>query len=496
MSSRTIFKILNYDVRSPNALQVAMNFDAYDPQDFYDEYFASEGVLRSDIAPILQWFQNSSSLNMSEIKSSIEDVLGELGATFTLEGDEERVLPFDPIPRVIFPQEWQKLTAGLKQRVTALNLFCADVYSEQRILNDGVIPREVVESAKRFRPECIGMKPPKGIWCHISGIDLVRDGDGDWRVLEDNLRVPSGIAYVLKNRLAMERVLPQFVQKFDPAPVDDYAQQLRAVLDAVSQSNSSAMALLTPGADSSAYFEHSLLAEQMGIALVTPDDVVIEDGYLQRKSDQGLQRIDTIYRRGDTEMFDNLNLGDRYPDGTAALIELCQQGKLALANAIGAGVGDDKVIYAYVPDMIRFYLDEDPILPNVPTYLCWRDSDRDYVLNHLDELVVKSASAEGGDGMLVGPNATDEERNAFADKIKQNPRGFMAQPTVYLSQIPTVIGESIEGRHTDLRPYVLHQGDDIYVHPGGLTRVALEEGKLVVNSSQGGGAKDTWVLSK
>ncbi|MGB3138848.1 MAG: circularly permuted type 2 ATP-grasp protein [Nodosilinea sp.] len=471
-----------------------MNFDAYDPQSFYDEYFSAAGELRPELAPILRWFQALPSQDMSEVKDKLEVVLEELGATFSFEG-EERVLPFDPVPRVIAAKEWQTLTAGLKQRVTALNMFCADVYSDQRVIHEGVIPRDVVESALRFRPQCMGMQPPKGIWCHISGIDLVRDGDGNWCVLEDNLRVPSGIAYVLKNRIAMERVLPELLAKFAPQPVDNYAQQLKAVMDSVAPKPDSSLALLSPGPHSSAYFEHQLLAEQMGIALLNPEDVTMADGYLCYRTDDGPQRLDVVYRRGDTEMFAKLNLGEDYPDSVAALIELCQQGKLTLVNAIGAGVGDDKVIYAYVPDMIRFYLGEEPLLPNVPTYLCWRDDDREYVLDHLEELVVKAASAEGGDDMLVGVNSTAEERQAFAQKIREKPREYMAQPTVYLSQIPTVVEGGIEGRHTDLRPYVLHQGDEIYVHPGGLTRVALQKGQLVVNSSQGGGAKDTWVLT-
>lgn len=469
-----------------------MNVDAYDPQGLYDEYFISTGVPRSEVEPILRWFQQRPSRDMPQIKAATEAVLDELGATFSFDG-EERVLPFDPIPRVITAKEWKKLTAGLKQRITALNLFCADVYGNQRILQDGAIPREIVESAVRFRPDCIGMKPPKDIWCHISGIDLVRDRNGDWCVLEDNLRVPSGIAYVLKNRLAMERVLPQLVETFNPEPVDGYARQLKTVLETIAPT-ASTMVLLTPGPHSSAYFEHVLLAKQMGIALVTIEDLVVSDDYLHYRTDQGLQQIDVVYRRDDTELLNDLDVGDRHANGVAAIIEMCRQGRLAFANAIGAGVGDDKVIYAYVPEMIRYYLNEEPILPNVPTYLCWRDGDRDYVLDHLDELVVKSASSEGGDDMLMGIHATAQEREAFADKIRQKPRGYMAQPTVHLSQIPTVIGEDIKGRHTDLRPYVLHQGDDIYVHPGGLTRVALEAGKLVVNSSQGGGSKDTWVL--
>ncbi len=471
-----------------------MNFDAYNPQGLYDEYFSKSGQLRPELAPILEWFQALPSQDMPHIKAQLESVLEELGATFSFDGEEDRVLPFDPIPRVITAEEWQMLTAGLAQRVKVLNMFCADVYSDQRVIAEGVIPRDVVESALRFRPECMGIKPPRDIWCHISGIDLVRNSDGNWCVLEDNLRVPSGIAYVLKNRIAMMRVLPELIAKFAPKPVDDYPQQLKAVMDLIAPKPDSSMALLTPGVGTSAYFEHQLLAEQMGVALIAPEDVLMSEGYLCYRTDDGPQRLDVVYRRGDTEMFDDIDLGEDYPDSVATLINLCQEGKLALVNAIGAGIGDDKVIYAYVPDMIRFYLNEEPLLPNVPTYLCWREGDRDYVLDHLDELVVKAASAEGGDDMLVGVNSTAEERAAFAKKIRENPREYMAQPTVYLSQIPTVVDGGIDGRHTDLRPYVLHQGNDIYVHPGGLTRVALEKGKLVVNSSQGGGAKDTWVL--
>lgn len=471
-----------------------MNFDAYDPQSFYDEYFAAAGELRPDLAPILQWFQALPSQDIAQVKAKLEAVLEELGATFSFEG-EERVLPFDPVPRVIAAEEWKTLAAGLTQRVTALNMFCADVYSDQRIITEGVIPRDIIESALRFRPECMGMKPPEGIWCHIGGIDLVRDGDGNWCVLEDNLRVPSGIAYVLKNRIAMERVLPELMAKFAPRPVDDYAQQLRAVMDLIAPKSESGMAVLSPGSNTSAYFEHQLLAEEMGVALICPEDVTMSDGYLCYRTDDGPQRLDVVYRRGDEDLFADLTLGEDYPDSIATLIDLCQHGKLAMVNAIGAGIGDDKVVYAYVPEMIQFYLGEEPLLPNVPTYLCWRDSDREYVLDHLDELVVKAASAEGGDDMLIGVNSTDEERQAFAQKIREKPRGYMAQPTVYLSQIPTVVDGGIEGRHTDLRPYVLHQGDKIHVHPGGLTRVALEKGQLVVNSSQGGGAKDTWVLT-
>jgi len=475
-----------------------MQFDHYHPQDYspasYDEYFASDGVPRPAVQPILQWFRQQSSQNLAQIDAATQNALQELGATFRV-GDEDRVLPFDPIPRVIAAEEWQQVAAGLKQRVRALNQFCADIYGEQQILQAEVVPRDVVTSARRYLPACQGLQPPQGIWCHISGIDLVRDRQGQWCVLEDNVREPSGIAYVLKNRQAMQQVVPDLLETVQPQPAGDYAQQLKAVLSSFQGATAGAVGILTTGPTSSSYSEHVTLAEQMQVPLVRPQELAIQEGALHYWSDRGWQRLAGLYRRGDTELFDGLDLGADYPDSLAAIIELCQQGQLAIANAIGAGIADDKVIYAYVPDMIRFYLSEEPLLPNVQTYLCWREGDREYVLDHLDELVVKAASAEGGDDMLMGIHSTPQERAAFADKIRQRPRAYMAQPTVSLSQMPTVIEGQVVGRHTDLRPFVIHQGDDLYVYPGGLTRVALEAGELVVNSSQGGGAKDTWILS-
>jgi len=475
-----------------------MQFDTYHPQDYsatsYDEYFAADGAPRPAVKPILHWFRQQSSQNLTQIDAAAQTVLRELGATFSV-GAEERVLPFDPIPRVISAAEWQHVATGLKQRVRALNRFCADIYGEEQILQAGIIPREIVTSARRYLPACQGMQPPQGIWCHISGIDLVRDRHGQWCVLEDNVREPSGIAYVLKNRQAMQQVVPELLKTVQPQPAGDYAQHLQTVLSTFQAVTPGVVGILTTGPSSSSYFEHVTLAEQMQVPLVRPEDLAIREGALHYRSDRGWQRLAGLYRRGDTELFDDLDLGTDYPDSLAAIIELCQQGQLAIANAIGAGIADDKVIYAYVPDIIRFYLSEEPILPNVQTYLCWRESDREYVLNHLDKLVVKAASAEGGDDMLIGMHATEAERAVFADKIRQRPRAYMAQPTVSLSQIPTVIEGQVVGRHTDLRPFVIHQGNDLYVYPGGLTRVALEAGQLVVNSSQGGGSKDTWILA-
>ena len=469
-----------------------MELNYYNTREQYDEYMLPSGEPRSEVVPIVEWLQTLSPEELQQYQKTAQQTLAQKDVTFG-EGKEERVFPFDLIPRIIPAAEWQTLKKGLQQRVTALNLFCADIYDRQLIVEDGKIPQDIIDSAVNFIPECRGMKPPAGIWCHLSGTDLVRNSEGKWYVLEDNLRVPSGVSYTLENRKVMEKLLPHLLKKMAVAPVDDYPQQLLKSLQksAPNGSEEPHIVILTPGEKSSAYFEHAYLARQMGVSLAEPKDIVLQDGYLQMNADGGLQRIDVIYRRGDKELFDSLELG--YASGTAAIADLCQQGKLALANALGTGVADDKVIYAYVPTMIRYYLNEEPILSNVPTYLCWQERDLQYVLEHLDELVVKAASEEGGHGMLIGSKASSTERAEFARKIQAQPRSYMAQPTIYLSQIPTIFGDRLEGRHTDLRPYIIHQGDEIYVYPGGLTRVAMEKGKLVVNSSQGGGSKDTWV---
>ena len=469
-----------------------MELNYYDAEKQYDEYMLPSGEPRSEVIPIVEWLQTLSPGELKQYQTTAQQTLAQKDVTF---GEEQkRVFPFDLIPRIISAVEWQTIKKGLQQRVTALNLFCADIYDRQLIVKDGKIPPDIIDSAVNFIPECRGMKPPAGIWCHLSGTDLVRNSEGKWYVLEDNLRVPSGVSYTLENRKVMEKLLPHLLKKMAVAPVDDYPQQLLKSLQksAPHGIEEPHIIILSPGKQSSAYFEHQYLARQMGVSLAEPKDIVLKDGYLQMHTDDGLQQIDVIYRRGDKELFDSLKLG-RYPSGTAAIANLCQQDKLALANALGTGVADDKVIYAYVPTMIQYYLNQEPILSNVPTYLCWQEQDRNYVLEHLDELVVKAASEEGGHGMLIGSKASTSQREEFARKIQAQPRSYMAQPTIYLSQIPTVFNDRLEGRHTDLRPYIIHQGDEIYVHPGGLTRVAMEKGKLVVNSSQGGGSKDTWV---
>lgn len=478
-----------------------MGLEAYNPEEFYDELFVDKGQPRPEAASLIQWMQQLGEKALRQHQEAAQIALYKLGVTFNVYSDNqgvERVFPFDIIPRIISAQEWEWLENGLKQRIRALNLFLEDIYSQQKIIKDGIIPAEVINSAPSFLKPCLELKPPKNVWCHITGTDLVRDRDGSWYVLEDNLRVPSGISYVLENRRVMKSTFPNIFQTMAIRPVDDYPSQLlETILGLVPhQLAEPTVVVLTPGIYNSAYYEHSFLAQQMGVELVEGRDLVVVDGYLQMLTTKGFHRVDAIYRRVDDAFLDPQVFRSDSLLGVPGLMEVYRQGRIAIANAPGTGVADDKVVYAYVPEMIKYYLGEEQILANVPTYLCWQEKDRKYVLEHLDELVVKCANEAGGYGMLVGPKASPEEREEFAEKIQANPRNYIAQPTLSLSRVPTLIEEEIEGRHVDLRPYILHQGDNIYVHPGGLTRVALRKGSLVVNSSQGGGSKDTWVLTK
>jgi uncharacterized circularly permuted ATP-grasp superfamily protein len=380
--------------------------------------------------------------------------------------------------------------------VYALNTFINDIYHDRKIVRDGVIPGELVESAASFRTQCIGLNPPQGIWCHISGIDLVRDGDGQWYVLEDNLRCPSGVSYVLENRQVMKRTLSKAFEACNVRPVSEYPSRLLDMLHHVAPSYTASptAAVLTPGVFNSAYFEHSYLAKQMGIELVEGRDVVVADGLVMMRTTKGFERLDVLYRRIDDDFLDPLAFRPDSLLGVPGLMEAYKSGRVAIANAPGCGIGDDKVLYAYVPKIIKYYLDEEPVIRNVPTYVCFEDKDRQYVLEHLDQLVVKAANESGGYGMLVGPHSTPEEQREFANRIKASPRNYIAQPTLALSRVPVIVEERFEGRHVDFRPYILF-GKEIFVMPGGLTRVALKKGSLVVNSSQGGGSKDTWVLA-
>jgi uncharacterized circularly permuted ATP-grasp superfamily protein len=406
-------------------------------------------------------------------------------------------LPFDLIPRILPGSEWDRLEKGLKQRIEALNLFINDLYHDQKILKDKTIPREVIESSKGFRRQCVGLKPPRGVWCHITGTDLVRHSDGQIYVLEDNLRCPSGVSYVLENRRLMKSLFPEVFAAARVRPVSNYPIKLRDMLeylvaDRVEQPR---VVVLTPGRYNSAYFEHSFLAQQMGVELVEGSDLIVNDGFVWMRTTRGFERVDVIYRRLDDDFLDPKAFRPDSMLGVPGIMDVYKAGNVALANAPGTGVADDKVVYAYVPRIIKYYLGEEAIIPNVPTYICSEEKDLQYVVENIENLVVKAANESGGYGMIVGPHATKAECAAFAAKVKDDPRNYIAQPTLSLSRVPTVCGESIEGRHVDLRPYILY-GKDIYVVPGGLTRVALRKGSLVVNSSQGGGTKDTWVLAE
>jgi uncharacterized circularly permuted ATP-grasp superfamily protein len=475
-----------------------MLLKSYDPEGYFDEMVASPGVPRAGLEHLVAQFAEVDSRDLLRRQEEAERALFHLGITFNVYGDTsgtERIFPFDLIPRIIAASEWQWIERGLRQRICALNLFIQDIYHEQRILNDGTIPRYVVESSRAFRPQCMGLNPPEGVWCHVTGTDLVRDGSGQIYVLEDNLRCPSGVSYVMENREIMKRSLPRFFENIKVRSVEEYPSKLLGTLQDLAPASMSTpeVALLTPGVYNSAYFEHSFLAQQMGIELVEGRDLVVVDNELKMRTIHGLTRVDVLYRRIDDDFLDPCGFRSDSMLGVPGLLEVYRQGRVALANAPGTGVADDKVIYAYVPKIIQYYLDEEPIIPNVPTYLCWNADDQQYVLEHLHELVVKAAGEAGGYGMLIGPHASQVERNRFAALIKDNPRNYIAQPTLSLSRVPTLCGAACEGRHVDLRPYILY-GKEIYVLPGGLTRVALKKGSLVVNSSQGGGSKDTWVL--
>ncbi|MFB2834307.1 circularly permuted type 2 ATP-grasp protein [Floridanema evergladense] len=475
-----------------------MNFEHYEPGDFYDELFITKNQPRPEVIPLIERINSLPPDEILQRQEVAQQALLKLGATFNVYSDNqgtERIFPFDVIPRIVSAKEWQVLEAGLKQRIYALNCFIADIYDAQKIVNDGVIPAEVIATSKGFLKPCFGLKPPQGIWCHITGTDLVRDKDGQWYVLEDNLRCPSGISYVLENRRVMKSAFPKVFEKMGIRPVDDYPSHLLdTLLNLAPESLPNPMVVvLTPGTYNSAYFEHSFLAQQMGVELVEGRDLVVVDGYLQMRTTKGLKRVDVVYRRIDDDFIDPLAFRRDSSLGVPGLMEVYRAGRVAIANALGTGVADDKVIYAYVPEMIHYYLHEDPILQNVPTYLCWREKDLSHVLANLETLVVKAANESGGYGMLIGTQSTLEQRQEFAEKIKANPRNYIAQPTICLSRVPTIVDKEFTGCHVDLRPYILY-GKDIYVHPGGLTRVALKKGSLVVNSSQGGGSKDTWVL--
>jgi uncharacterized circularly permuted ATP-grasp superfamily protein len=477
-----------------------MNLSSYRIEDFYDEMFKSDGVPREATAPLAQRISELPEGEMMNRHRAAEQALRRMGITFNVYGDNqgvEKTFPFDLIPRVVSAKEWGPIETGLKQRIHALNLFINDLYHRQQILKDKVIPREVVESSGGLREQCVGLHPPKNIWIHIAGSDLVRHADGQIYVLEDNLRCPSGVSYVLENRYLMKSLFPQLFADHRIRPVDSYPSRLREVMENLAPEHvrEPHCVVLTPGPYNSAYFEHSILAQQMGVQLVEGRDLVVTDGFVWMRTTQGFDRVDVIYRRIDDDFLDPKSFRADSVLGVPGLMSAYKRGHVALLNAPGTGVADDKAIYTFVPKIIRYYLDEDPILPNVTTYLCSEEKELNYVLDNLAKLVVKPVNESGGYGMIVGPAASAGERQAFAEKIRENPRNYIAQPTLSLSRVPTICDDKLEGRHVDLRPYILY-GKDIQVMPGGLTRVALRKGSLVVNSSQGGGSKDTWVMAQ
>ncbi|MEM7436876.1 MAG: circularly permuted type 2 ATP-grasp protein [Myxococcota bacterium] len=475
------------------------NWTDYDSGDLYDEMVDRDGRPRAGAELLTARLSGLTRGKLKLRQEAAERAILEMGITFTVytEGKNiDRSWPFDILPRVISAGEWARIERGLRQRLTALNMFIDDVYHDQRILKDGLVPRELIESSPDYREVCVGANPRYGVWAHICGSDLVRDGDGTVYALEDNLRVPSGVSYMLENRSVTKRVFPELFRDENIAPVGDYPSNLFDTLAAVSPRphDDPEVVVMTPGIFNSAYFEHAYLAQSMGAQLVEGGDLVVDsDDCVYMRTVDGLQRVDTIYRRVNDDFIDPEAFLEDSLLGVPGLIRAWRAGNVALANAPGAGVADDKLVYTYVPEIIRYYLDEDPIIPNVPTWRCSEPKHLSHVLEHLSELVVKPANESGGYGMLVGPHATRAEVRRFAKTIAENPRNYIAQPTLSLSTVPTICDGAIEPRHVDLRPFIL-QGKDTAITAGGLTRVALRKGSLVVNSSQGGGSKDTWIV--
>ncbi|MGW6424127.1 circularly permuted type 2 ATP-grasp protein [Nocardia sp. NPDC055053] len=474
-------------------------FEGYGPgrfADAFDEMFDAAGRVRAPYRGIHAAMAANDVGDLAKRSDALDRAFIDQGITFSLSG-QERPFPLDLVPRVIAAAEWAKLERGIKQRVTALELFLADVYGEQNILRDQVIPKRLVTSCEHFHREAAGLVPPNGVRIHVSGIDLVRDERGDFRVLEDNLRSPSGVSYVMENRRTMARVFPDLFSSHRVRAVGDYPAHLLRALRASAAPNEAdpTVVVLTPGVHNSAYFEHSLLARQMGVELVEGRDLFCRDNVVYMRTTAGERQVDVIYRRIDDTFLDPMHFRPDSVLGIAGVLNAARAGNVVISSAVGNGVGDDKLIYTYVPTIIEYYLGEKPILPNVDTFRCWLDDERAEVLDRVGELVVKPVEGSGGYGIVIGPDATPRELETIRRKIKADPRGWIAQPVVQLSTVPTKIGNDLAPRHVDLRPFAVNDGEDIWVLPGGLTRVALPAGSLVVNSSQGGGSKDTWVLA-
>ncbi|MDR2032467.1 MAG: circularly permuted type 2 ATP-grasp protein [Azoarcus sp.] len=465
---------------------------------FYDEMTDATGCVRAHYAAYVHWLDGTPGEKLVQKRAEADGLFNRNGITFAVYGEDagvERLIPFDIVPRILPAGEWQTLSAGLIQRVKALNLFIRDIYHEQEILRSGLIPPEQVLGNTQYRREMQGVNVARGIYAHIAGVDVVRAEKGEYYVLEDNLRVPSGVSYMLEDRKMMMRLFPRLFSRYRVAPVDRYPDMLFNTLRGVAPLgvNDPTVVVLTPGAYNSAYFEHAFLAQQMGVELVEGQDLFVANGQVFMRTTQGPQRVDVIYRRVDDDFLDPTAFRRDSVLGVAGLLDVYRAGRVTLANAVGTGVADDKSIYPYVPGMVRFYLGEEPILHNVPTWICRKADDLAHVLAHLPELVVKEVHGAGGYGMLVGPAATKAEVENFRQVLAAHPERYIAQPTLALSTCPTFVDAGIAPRHIDLRPFVL-SGEEVQLVPGGLTRVALREGSLVVNSSQGGGTKDTWVL--
>ncbi|MCB1851481.1 MAG: circularly permuted type 2 ATP-grasp protein [Gammaproteobacteria bacterium] len=479
---------------------MSIDLTRYSTNDFFDEMLERPNRARTWSKQLVAHLRQMDDGELAARQASAELAIKEMGITFTVyneqDGTIDRNWPFDIVPRIIPRQEWERVAAGLRQRVKALNLFIDDLYHEQRIVKEGVFPAEVLKQSKNFRPQCCGVNPPHRVWAHICGSDLVRDRDGTIYVLEDNLRVPSGVSYMLENRLVTKRVFPELFEDYAPLPVNDYPTRLYETLASLSprKVKRPVVAVLTPGIYNSAYFEHAYLAQEMGAELVEGRDLFVDsDDKVYMRTISGPQRVDVIYRRIDDDFIDPEVFRPDSALGVSGLIRAWKAGNVGLANAPGAGVADDKVVYAFVPEIIKYYLNEAPGIPNVPTYRCMYPDEQKYVLEHLEELVVKPANESGGYGMLMGPTSTKAERETFTKLIRKDPRNYIGQPTLGISTVPTVVGRDLEPRHVDLRPFIL-SGRDTLVTAGGLTRVALRKGSLVVNSSQGGGSKDTWIV--
>lgn len=473
-------------------------FNGYEVDGLFDEMFTGPGNPRPHYRPVEERLRGLGAAAFARRVRMADVTFRNQGITFTVYGDNrgvEKIFPFDLVPRIIPAQEWDTIERGLIQRITALNLFCQDIYHDQRILREKIIPADLIYGAKMFRREMFHVNVPRNIYIHICGTDLIRDRNGSYFVLEDNGRTPSGVSYVLENRAVMKRVFPNLFSTYRVRAIEDYPYNLLQCLKylAPNRAEDPSIVVMTPGVHNSAYFEHSFLARQMGVELVEGRDLIVDNSFVYTRTTGGLKRVDVIYRRVDDDFLDPLCFRGDSCLGVAGLMNAYRSGNLALVNAPGTGVSDDKAIYPFVPDMIRFYLGQDAILPNVKTYICADEVDRKYVLENLHRLVVKSTNESGGYGMLMGHQASNAEREEFGRKIESDPRNFIAQPVIELSQHPSLVDDHFEGRRVDLRPYILY-GEKVIVMPGGLTRVALRKGSLVVNSSQGGGSKDTWVL--